>query len=307
MNTGILIVGTGALATLFAVRLSLAGVDVTMLGSWPEGLAALHNRGASLDGRDSLPIRATNNPADCIGAKIALVLVKSWQTEYVAKQLADCLAEDSLAVTLQNGLGNDKILSRTLTARRVSRGVTTLGATLLAPGIVRSGGEGVVMLEAHERLEALEEVLEAGNFEVSVIKNAEPVVWSKLIVNAAINPLTALLRMKNGEILGNPPARALMGELAREASLVAKALGIELPFLSPESAVEEVAHRTADNISSMFQDVLRGAPTEVDAINGAVINLGKQEGLETPFNQAIWYMVKALPVRLRYNSFHLGD
>ena len=78
-----------------------------MLGTWPEGLAALREGGARLDGGNSQPVQATDNPADCRGVKCALVLVKSWQTERAATHLADCLAEDGLAVTFQNGLGND--------------------------------------------------------------------------------------------------------------------------------------------------------------------------------------------------------
>ena len=243
MKADILIVGSGALATLFAARLSAAGVDVIMLGSWREGLAALRKTGARLDGGDSQIVQATDNPADCRGTKFALVLVKSWQTEHSASQLADCLADDGLAVTLQNGLGNDTILSNILGLQRVSRGVTTLGATLLAPGFVRSGGEGVITLEAHSHLAGLEEMLRQARFDVSIVEDMEPVVWGKLIINAAINPLTALLRVKNGDLLTNPPAHALMGQLASEAAQVAEALAVELPFLDPERAVEEVAQR----------------------------------------------------------------
>ena len=116
MKANLLIVGSGALATLFAARLSAAGVDVIMLGSWQEGLAALRKTGARLDGGDSQIVRATDNPDDCQGVNYALVLVKSWQTERIAYQLAKCLADDGLAVTLQNGLGNDLILSNILGA-----------------------------------------------------------------------------------------------------------------------------------------------------------------------------------------------
>jgi 2-dehydropantoate 2-reductase len=295
MNISVLIVGSGALATLFAARLSAAGFDVTMLGTWLEGLAALRNGGARLDGVGSFTVRATDNPADCRGAKFALVLVKSWQTERAAYQLADCLAKDSLAVTFQNGLGNDVILSEILGLRHVSRGVTTLGATLLAPGFVRSGGEGAIMLEAHPLLAALEEMLRVATFEVDVVEDAQPVVWGKLMVNAAINPLTALLRVKNGQILTNPSAHELMGDLACEVASVAEALGVTLPFSDPERAVEVVAQHTADNTSSMLQDILRGAPTEVDAINGSVVRTGEQKGVPTPVNRVIWSLINALP------------
>ncbi|MGA2490037.1 MAG: 2-dehydropantoate 2-reductase [Anaerolineales bacterium] len=293
----ILIIGSGALATLFAARLSGAGINVTMLGTWPEGLAALREGGARLEGDGDYTVQATNNPADCRGMKFALVLVKSWQTERAARQLPDCLAGDGLVVTVQNGLGNDEILSGVLGPMRVSRGVTTLGATLLAPGFVRSGGEGAVTLEIHPQLAGLQEMLRAARFDLRVVEDAQPFVWGKLLVNAAINPLTALLRVKNGELIANQPARELMGELAQEAASVAKALGVTLPFSNPERAVEEVAQRTASNISSMLQDILRGAPTEVDAINGAVVRKGEEKNVPTPVNQMIWSLVKALSKR----------
>ena len=114
----ILIAGTGALATLFAARLSAAGYPVTMLGSWKNGLRALRKNGARLVDADGVehayPVEVTSNPANCKRARYALVLVKSWQTERVAGQLADCLAEDGLALTLQNGMGNRELLAATL-------------------------------------------------------------------------------------------------------------------------------------------------------------------------------------------------
>jgi 2-dehydropantoate 2-reductase len=297
MKAELLIVGSGALATLFAARLSAVGVDVTLLGSWQEGLAALSRNGAIIEGQGHHAVRATDNPVDCRGIRLALVLVKSWQTERSASQLADCLSQDGLAVTLQNGLGNDTILSNTLGLQRVARGVTTIGATLLAPGFVRSGGEGLITLEAHSRLAALESMLRSAKLEVRAVEDIEPAVWGKLIVNAAINPLTAILRVRNGELLTNPSARPLMGQLAHEAATVARARAVVLPFLDLEQAVEEVAQRTAENVSSMFQDVLRGAPTEVDAINGAVVQLGELAGIPVPVNRTICSLVKALPVR----------
>jgi 2-dehydropantoate 2-reductase len=161
--------------------------------------------------------------------------------------------------------------------------------------LVRSSGVGEVTLTAHPRLDDLAKILRAANLDVRVVKNVQPFVWGKLVVNAAINPLTAILHMKNGELLGNPPAYKLMREIAHEAASVGKALGVELPFLVPEDAVEDVAKHTADNISSMLQDVLRGAQTEVDAINGAIIRKGKQKGVLTPANRVVWLLVKALP------------
>jgi 2-dehydropantoate 2-reductase len=297
-SDSILIMGTGAVATLFAARLAAAGVFVTMLGTWPEGLAALGEKGVRVEGDDqAFHVHATDNPAECKGMRFVLVLVKAWQTERAAHQLSACLAKDGVALTLQNGLGNDTILASTLDLTRVARGVTTLGATLLAPGLVCLGGEGPVSLESHPRLSPLEEMIHRSGFDVNVVDNVESLVWGKLVISSAINPLTALLRVKNGELLEHSSVRTLMGELACETAAVAKTLGVMLPFPGPERAVEEVAQRTAENQSSMLQDVLRGAPTEIDAINGAVVRLAEERSLQVPVNRTVWSLVKAIPVR----------
>jgi 2-dehydropantoate 2-reductase len=246
---------------------------------------------------DGFPVRAIDDPQDCKGARLALVLVKSWQTEKVARQLSEFLGEKGFAVTLQNGLRNDEILARMLGSERVGRGVTTLGATLLAPGLVRLGGTGAITLEEHPRIHELETRLQAAGFDVELVSNAESAIWGKLVVNAAINPLTALLRVKNGELLQIPSAHTIMGELAQETAAVARALEIDLPFQNPVPVVDNVALRTADNTSSMFQDILRGSLTEVDAINGSVVKMGKKANVPTQVNRVIWSLVKAIPVR----------
>jgi 2-dehydropantoate 2-reductase len=292
-----LIVGTGALATLFAARLAKAGIEVTMLGSWREGLDALHKEGVRLidaeGGEEKYPVQVAEDISGCMGAKYALVLVKAWQTEYVAQQLGECLRDDGLAVTLQNGLGNGEILASVLGEGRVAQGVTTTGASLIAPGVTRVGGEGLVSVETHPRLGALVEIFTEAGFQTEVVSSAQSLIWSKLVINAAINPLTALLNIPNGELLKRPSARALMGKLASETALVANAQNIPLSFDDPVAAAEDVAGRTAQNISSMLQDVRRGAPTEVEAICEAIAQTGKAHGVEAPLNDFFAELIKA--------------
>ena len=294
----VLIVGTGALATLFAARLARAGHVVSMLGTWQNGLQALREGGARLvevNGSErAYPVNAQRDPRNLRGTQIALVLVKAWQTERAAQQLQECLAPGGLAVTLQNGLGNREILVRALGANRIAIGTSTTGATLLGPGLARAGGEGVVSLEQHPGLAPLEQALKESGFNVRVVEDAGSLIWGKLVINAAINPLTALLRVTNGELLRRPAARSLMGNLACEAAAVAEAEGIRLPFEDPAAMAEQVAHETAGNRSSMFQDVRRGAPTEIDAICGAVTTRGARHGVPTPVNSVCWRLVQAL-------------
>jgi 2-dehydropantoate 2-reductase len=294
----ILIVGTGALATLFAARLAQAGTQITMLGTWKAGLNALRKDGARLVDADGIEhqfeVQATDNPRDCGGINHALVLVKAWQTEYVAGQLKECLANHGLAVTLQNGLGNRELLAESLGSRRVALGTTTTGATLLGPGLVRVGGEGIISIERHPALGPLEDALKSAKFNMQVVDDAQSLIWGKLVVNTAINPLTALLRVPNGKLLESPSAREMMGALAAETAQVAEAEKIHLPFSDPIAAAEEVARKTAANHSSMLQDILRGAPTEIDAICGAVVKTAQKHNIDAPANWACWKLVKAV-------------
>jgi 2-dehydropantoate 2-reductase len=297
MKQDILLVGTGALATLFAARLSEAGHGVHMLGTWKKGLAELKQHGARVvdaNGNErAFQVHATDDPREVSGAKFAIVLVKSWQTARVARQLKESLASDGHALTLQNGLGNLETLALDLGMGRVSMGVTTTGATLVGPGLVRAGGEGVISIEQNQALGPLETALRSSNFNLQIVADAQSLIWGKLVINAAINPLTALLQVPNGELLSHPKARRMMGELARETAEVAEAEHVDLPFSNPVSAAEDVARKTATNLSSMFQDVRRGAPTEIDAICGAVMQMGQKHGIRTPYNKACWTMVRA--------------
>jgi 2-dehydropantoate 2-reductase len=127
-----------------------------------------------------------------------------------------------------------------------------------------------------------------------LVTEAEGLLWSKLVINAAINPLTALLRVTNGQLLERPAARTLVAAAAREAADVAAALGLRLTYPDPVAAAESVARRTASNTSSMLQDVMRGAPTEIDAICGAIVSAGEEWGVPTPVNGILWLLVRAL-------------
>jgi 2-dehydropantoate 2-reductase len=137
-------------------------------------------------------------------------------------------------------------------------------------------------------------MLREAGFDVQVVKNAQSLLWGKLVINAAINPLTALLRVPNGELLQLPAARLLMAELAREAAAVAMAHDVSLPFEDPVAAAENVARRTAGNHSSMLQDVLRGAPTEMHAICGVIIRKGEEKGIPVPVNRAMVHLLEAV-------------
>jgi 2-dehydropantoate 2-reductase len=285
----VVLFGAGAMACLFAARLARVA-EVILVDTWAEGVAAIQEQGILFeDLRESRTVRVQAQEAGerAIRGDLAIVLVKSWQTDWVADCLVDFLKPQGIAISLQNGLGNLERLGS-----RAFPGSTAEGATLLGPGHVRAGGAGPTHVVAPQWVIDL---LRGANF-VSYgcsPDEAESLLWGKLAVSCGINALTALLRVANGELLKRPDASDLMLRATGECAAVARMKRIPLPFPDPAARVREVAEQTAKNRSSMLQDVLRGAPTECDAINGAVVREGNEAGVPTPVNEVLWRLVRA--------------
>ena len=292
----ILIYGSGALACLFAYQLAEAGLQVSLLDRWLEGVTAIKTRGMRRQSESHMPasqkVNASTRPEDFSNIPLAIVLVKSWQTSQAAADLAACLAPNGLALTLQNGLGNLEILGSTLGARRAAVGTTTYGATLLNPGVFRPGGMGIVTISANLQSSPMAAHLLHAGFQLAFTSNLDGLLWAKLIINAAVNPLTALLEVPNGQLLQHPHAWQLVVSSVHEAVAAARSLNITLPNPEPLAEVEEVIRRTGSNQSSMLQDILRGAPTEIDAITGALLSAAAAVNLPLPTHQTLFHLVK---------------
>lgn len=293
------IVGAGALGGVVGFYLA-AGADVTLVDPWEEHVAAIAARGLSCE-RDGAAevraVRATTDPAAAGPADAALVLVKARQMAWATEACRLALAPDGVAYTLQNGVGNREALAAALGEMRAGQGVTALGATLLGPGRVRHAGLGHTTLGAAPdpaRAAALAALLARCGLPASVEADVEALVWGKLVVNAGINALTALLRVPNGALAEAPAARALLEAAVAEAAAVAAARGVALPYPDPAAHVLAVARATGANRSSMLQDALRGAPSEAATINGAVAREGARLGVPTPLNAALAALVAAL-------------
>ena len=214
--------------------------------------------------------------------RYSLVAVKAYDTESALGAIA------GIPVVFQNGIGGLELIKERL---GVGLGaVVTYGAARTGD-IVELRGLGEIILP--EEAGDLADALRAGGASVKIVPDVEPYRWLKTAVNAAINPVTALLRAKNGVVLDNPYARALAEAAAREAGAVAERLGVRLPADPVEEALR-VAAATRENYSSMLQDILAGRRTEVDYINGAVVRRGREAGVEAPINYALWMAVKAL-------------
>ena len=298
----LLIIGAGAMGGLFGALLA-PHAAVSLLTTNQEHAAVMGGHGLTLVDLDGatrrVPVRVLTDPQD-YGRRADLVLVctKTRATAQAAATARDLLAADGLALTLQNGLGNLEQLVAAVGAQRAAAGVTSQAATLLAPGRVRHAGSGPTVLGIPPgREEAITAV--AGRFtraglETRISDDVDSLLWSKLIVNVGINALTALLRVPNGVLAQTPECDLLMARAVAEAVAVARALSIGLDGERQLERVREVCLRTADNRASMLQDILRGRPTEIDAINGAVVARGRAAGVDTPVNLLLTQLVQAL-------------
>ena len=298
----IAVIGAGAMGCLFGGKLSRVA-EVWLIDPWAEHVAALQADGlrlAELDQTEqTIPVRAVSHPSQIPGAvDLALIFVKSHQTEWAARHAAAVLARDGFALTLQNGVGNLQVIAGIVGAERALLGSTTQGATLLGPGRARHAGAGPTHLATRPdiaaRVKELQTLFRSAGLETHLADNVDNLVWGKLIVNVGINALTAILRVPNGALADLPAARAMLERAVVEAVAVVRARRITLPYENPVERVVGVARATAANRSSMLQDVLRGAPTEIGVINGAIVREGDRVGVATPVNQMLTDLVRAI-------------
>ena len=296
----IVIIGAGAMGSLFGGLLSPVA-KVNLVDPWQEHVEAIRRDGLCLveGGEDKiLRLSATSDPADVSSADLAIIFLKSHQTEWGAQIARRVLKPDGLALTLQNGLGNRDVLAQVLGSSRAWQGVTAHGATLLGPGRVRHAGFGPTHLETRPdiaaRAEQVAALFQQAGIETHLSPDLDSLIWGKLVINVGINALTAILRVPNGVLGQTAPARALMDQAVEEAMQVVRAKGIQLPYDDPFTKVHDVCAATAGNRSSMLQDALRGSRTEIEVINGAIVRESARLGLQAPVNQMLTGLIRAI-------------
>lgn len=289
------------MACLFGTYLS-SHAEVVLAGSWQEQIETLNRSGLTVlkegEKERRYVLKATSDWKKLSHADLVLILVKSYQTQRAVCWAQDILSEDGLAVTLQNGLGNYEKLEEKVGNHRSALGITNHGATLLRPGVLMNGGEGPTYLacrpEIRERLDPVFALFNTSGIDTHFADNADSVVWGKLAVNAAINPITALLRIPNGSLTESPSTELLVRALASETERIARLKRISLPFPDAGQMALEVAKKTAINHSSMYRDREQKRPMEIDAICGAIVDEAVKLGTEAPLNRIMWKLIKTI-------------
>lgn len=296
----ICVVGCGAIGSLFAAHLAkLEDIEVWAYDLDDRHIAAIRATGLRLSGRTDLHTRpnATTNPAEIPACDFGIVATKSLHTQKAIEGTAR-IFENAAVCSVQNGVGNEEIIAEYVP--RVIRGTTFPAGHIVEPGHVEQDTGGKTWIGPFEpkpasmaEIEVLAARLTEAGMETLAMEDARGAQWTKLIFNAATNPVGALTGLAHGVACDVPAVREVISGLIAEGVAVADALGIELDS-DPEKLVDHAREVAYHHKASMLQDVLARRPTEVAALNGGVVRFGQDTGVPTPMNQAIWALIEGL-------------
>ncbi|MEN1761481.1 ketopantoate reductase family protein [Anoxynatronum sibiricum] len=299
----IAVVGAGAMGCLYGGLLSDVGNQVFLVDVWQEHVDVINQKGLSISGvsgdRRITSIRATTSAMDVGICDLVIVFVKSTATRLAVQHAQPLIGADTLVLTLQNGLGNAEAISESVGEDKVIAGVTAHGSTLLGPGAIRHAGQGPTVIgplvpRQDNRLEKICTAFQQAGLETIVDDNVMGLIWGKLMANIGINALTAITGLQNGELLQYAETEELLEKAVQEAREVARVKGITVKEEDPVAYVKSVCRKTAENRSSMLQDITRGSRTEIDVINGAIVAEGLRLGVETPVNRVLTLLVRTI-------------
>jgi 2-dehydropantoate 2-reductase len=295
------IMGAGAMGSLFGGLLALGGEEVWLVDIWKEHINTIRSKGLVLEEKGKaqpIPIHATTEVASVGKADLVLIFVKTYHTEKAVSDARVLQKESTVFLTLQNGLGNEETICKYIDRKKVLLGVTGQGATLLGLGQIRHAGRGKTYVgeldhQITDRAIRMAQMFCSAGIETETSLNIHEHVWGKLLVNVGINALTALTGFKNGQLLDHPETTRLMEKLVFEAAEVARKKGVHIEE-DPTEKVRKAIEATRENRSSMGQDFDHRRKTEIDVINGAVVREAQPLGISVPFNQAVTDLVKAI-------------
>jgi 2-dehydropantoate 2-reductase len=296
----IAVLGSGAMGCLYGGSLAEAGFDVTLIDVWKEHVETINSKGLHIEGltgdRVVRDISAVTDFSSLGTVDLLILFVKATMTEEAMKKAKSLVGDKTVVMTLQNGLGNIEKIGAVVGKDKVIAGTTGHGSTMLGPGHIRHAGSGDTTLgeldgSKTKRLEEIADAFRKAGFSVNLSSNVVGLIWDKLLVNIGINPLTALTGLRNGQLLDFAETEELLEFLVNEAREVAKRKGIQLSC-DPVEHIKDVCRRTRENMSSMLQDVMKKRKTEIDVINGAIVEEGEKLGVDTPVNKVITNLIK---------------
>jgi len=291
MFNKIFILGAGAIGSAVGALLSRKN-DVTLIGNKAHA-DAVNSHGLSVLGgaEETFHLRADTQIRKIPQKALIFLATKAYDSESAVKGILNLLREDTVILVLQNGLGNEDIVKLAVNGKvKVLRGITTMAGEFFKAGEVKYW-EGETFIESGASSVEVADALNAGGLKASLCKNIRDKIWSKVVVNSVVNPLTAIFRVRNREI-GTRALAPVRLQIISECARVGKAERIALPQDLEKCIEREIAGYT--NFSSMCQDVMKGNRTEIDFLNGKIVELGRKHHIPTPVNETMVSLIKFL-------------
>ncbi|MFJ3057486.1 ketopantoate reductase family protein [Herbaspirillum sp. NPDC087042] len=288
------VMGAGAVGCYFAGMLARAGHEVALIGR-PQHVEAFNTTGLRLQAKtfdETIPVKASTDPAIAAGADLVLFCVKSPDTEIAGAQLRPHLGADTLVLSLQNGTDNADRL-RTVIAQPVSAAVVYVATEMAGPGHVKHHGRGELVIEPSARSREAADALVAAGVPTEISDNVRGALWLKLIINCAYNALSAVAQLPYGKLVEGVGVPEVIRNLVAECRAVADAEGVTLAG-DVDVAIRKIIETMPTQFSSTAQDVARGKPSEIDHLNGFIVRRGQALGIATPVNLTLHALVKLI-------------
>ena len=304
----IAIIGSGAVGTLFGGLLKANRINAVLFDSNKEKIKYIKENGIKI--RYPETGKTLHLFPDAVSDKLQIhsfdyyiFCVKAYSTEKAAEEIASVAAENSIAVTFQNGMGNIENLLKHFRACSIAAGVTSEGATETANGEIVYGGKGrteISFIDNNrdtEKIKTLIDIFNSSKLSSELNNNYKYLIWKKLIINAAINPLTAITRLKNRYIAESEYMRSLSEKIVDESVKIAAGENIIFNSDEMKKIVFSTAEKTGNNKSSMLQDIEADRKTEIDYISGALADSAEKSGIKAPLNKSMHNIIKVLELK----------
>lgn len=289
----IAVMGAGSVGCYFGALLARAGHPVTLIGR-ASHMQAISQHGLRLQTATedlNIPITASTEASAVAGADVVLFCVKSTDTEAAAAQIKPHLAAHTQVLSLQNGVDNDQRLRLVLSQQPVAAAVVYVATAMAGPGHVRHFGRGELLIAPCPQGDEIALQFSAANIPTQTSDGVLTALWQKLIINCVYNALSALTQQSYGWLIAQQGVPAVMQDIAAECKAVALADGVLLSA-SVDEAVAAIARTMPRQLSSTAQDLARGRTTEIDHLNGYVVQRGQALGIATPSNRLLQVLVQ---------------
>lgn len=297
----IAILGAGAMGSLYGGLLSEKN-QVYLIDIWKDHINKINENGLIIEENNEIKKYYPKGVSDIFTLgkmDLVIIFVKSINTLDVIEKNKDLFKEDTLVLSLQNGYGNLEDIQTIVKNKNIIVGTTSHGATMIGPGEVKHAGIGSTTIggidkDSKENVKKIKDIFLESKIKTDISDDILYLIWNKLIINIGINPLTAILKVYNGQLLDSDYTLNIMKKLVEEAIDVVKVMNINFNKQEIFETVKSVAKNTENNKSSMLQDILKNRKTEIDKINGAVVSLGKKYNISTPYNEIMVNLIKSI-------------